>query len=580
MPPGLSRNPAGALLALLLGLGACSRGEPEAPSGEPATAAALPETVEVAAPTEPLVNIDVVEDSSEAIANTLVELADKLRRRDFRAAEAWFAPDFAGHALAPLPETEEALPLGAAKRASDVSAPVIVDGKGFLASLRERLAPWAHVEAVTPKVKAAEFQTGLPAWGKVRQKWTFIGADERGGPRSLVVWAQTRVESRAGRWLQVSFALESVTETVRPAPLFRDVATSAGVAHAGIRFGRPGNQSFAWNGAALGDVDGDGLEDLFVPSWPRNFLYRALPGGGFADEAEARGLAGPAGGTGAVFFDFDNDRDQDLAVADVGWSSGSDSGGNPLRLYVNDGQGRFTERGAELGFGDLTHGYTLAVLDADLDGFLDLYVCNYGRVDADPNNSWVQATNGTPDRFFRNEEGRRFVDETEARGFGDTSWSYAAAAADFDADGDTDLYVANDYGVNSLWVNDGRGRFTDRARELGVTDLGNGMGAAWGDLDNDARLDLYVANMSSTAGNRILKRLASKDGTWKDLSKLAGGNSIFLNGGDSLERLPGDAGGIGGSWAWAPALFDLDLDGRLDLYCCSGFVTGDTAADT
>jgi hypothetical protein len=537
--------------------------------------------LEIPAPDAPIVNLDLVEDSSEAVANTLVELADKLRRRDFRAAEAWFSPGFTGQAWAPIPSAkEEALPLGARKLGADVAQALVVDRAGFLAGLRELIGPWKQVEWVTPKVKAAEFQAGLPAWGRVRQQWTVIGTDASGGPRSVVVWAQTRVESVSGRWLVTHLALESLEETFRARPLFTDVASSTGLAHAGIRFGRPGNQSFAWNGAAAGDADGDGTVDLFVPSAPRSFLYIAQPGGGFRDQADQRGLAGSAGGTGAVFFDFDNDRDQDLAVADVGWRRGDDVGGNRLRLFVNDGEGNFSERGVELGFDAHCHGYSLTVFDAEDDGFLDVFVCNYGRVESEPNNSWVQATNGSPDAFYHNLAGRGFREEAAKRGLSDTSWSYAAAAADYDQDGDQDLYVANDYGTNSLWVNDGSGRFIDRAAELGVSDLGNGMGAAWGDLDTDGRLDLYVANMSSTAGRRILERLKNKEDSWSDLSKMASGNSIFLNRGDSFERMPSAQGGIGASWAWAPALFDIDNDGALDVYCCSGYVTGDTAADT
>ncbi len=574
-------------------LAACSRAPEEAAPAAPAPLAlalptpsapersALPATIEIPSPDNPVVNLDVVEDSSEAVANTLIDLADKLRRRDFTAAEAWFQAGFVGHALAPLSTAKvETLPAGARKTGYDVSKPTVVDRAGFLAAVKELIGPWKQVEWVTPKVKAAEFQTGLPAWGRVRQQWSFYGTGADGGPRSLVIWAWTRVESVEGRWQLSHFALESFDEMSRARALFTDVATSSGLAHAGIRFGRPGNQSFAWNGAAAGDANGDGLFDLFVPSYPNNFLYLAQPAGGFADEGESRGVATKPGGTGAVFFDFDDDQDQDLAVADVGWKQGDEIGGNPLRLFVNDGQGHFVERGLELGFGDFTHAFSLTALDADRDGWLDLYVCNYGRVEVEPNNSWVQATNGTPDRFYLNLGGQGFHEEARERGLIDTSWSYAAAAADFDQDGDSDLYVANDYGVNALYVNDGAGHFGDRAKELGVEDLGNGMGVTWGDLDTDGRLDLYVSNMSSTAGKRILERMQKKDDSWKNLAKLAAGNSIFLAKGAGFERVPSAQGGIGASWAWAPALFDIDLDGRLDAYCSSGYVTGDTAADT
>ena len=582
----------GAALALLFSAAGCSDQAPAdpgtiepaasakapAPQAEPVT---LPAKIEVPLVDKPVVDIDVVEDSSEAVANTLVDLADKLRRRDFGAAEAWFHPSFVGHALAPLPvaKTDE-LPAGARKTTFDVANPPITGRADFLAALKSILGPWKRVEWITPKVKSAEFQAGLPAWGRVRQAWFFYGTGADGGPRSLTLWAWTRVESVNGRWVITHVALESFEELSRAAALFTDVATSSGVAHAGIRFGRPGNQSFAWNGAAAGDVNADGLVDLFVPSRPANFLYVAQPSGGFADEASARGLAQPASGTGGVFLDFDNDQDQDLALADVGWKQGDEMGGNPLRLYVNDGRGKFAERGQELGFGDHTHGYSVTALDADADGWLDLYVCNYGRVESEPNNSWTQATNGTPDRFYRNLAGKGFREEAAAHGFADTAWSYASAAADFDQDGDSDLYVANDYGLNHLWVNDGTGKFSEQAKALGVDDLGNGMGVTWGDLDSDGKLDLYVSNMSSTAGKRILERMQQKDDSWKDLAKMAAGNSIFLNKGAAFERVPSAQGGIGASWAWAPALFDIDLDGRLDVYCASGYVTGDTAADT
>ena len=169
-----------------------------------------------------------------------------------------------------------------------------------------------------------------------------------------------------------------------------------------------------------------------------------------------------------------------------------------------------------------------------------------------------------------------------AAGVGGSAWSYAAAAADYDADGVIDIAVANDYVENALYRGLGDGTYQDVAAAVGVLDVGNGMGSTWGDLDCDGQLDLYVSNMSSSAGNRILKRFADRQrsSTENVLFKLAGGNSVFLQRGGKFERLDPKAGGIGASWAWGSSLLDLDLDGDLDIYVANGFISGDSLKDT
>ena len=145
-----------------------------------------------------------------------------------------------------------------------------------------------------------------------------------------------------------------------------------------------------------------------------------------------------------------------------------------------------------------------------------------------------------------------------------------------------DLYVANDYGMNRFYRNEGDGSFKEVAEELGLLDRGNGMGVSWGDLNNDGLLDVYVANMSSTAGNRILDRLKDDvdEEVYEMLKKTAAGNTIFLRSGEGFEALPAEAGGVNASWAWSPMLCDFDLDGRTDIFVTNGFVTGDLAHDT
>lgn len=591
-----------AATALLGALCACSddpapedRPEAAVPAGEVATPSP-PDELVIEAPTRLHTNLSIVETESEAVADRLLEFSDRLRKREFEGLGEWFAEDFVGHAMTGVPVAEEReLPLAIEETLHDCAGARAVGREAFVDALEALIGPWRSVDSVLFKVKKADFQRARRAWGKVHLKIHMIGRDEDGALVSVGGRADANVERDGGIYVLSRLALTELHRETRPSPMFVDVAAPAGVAHTWTRFGTEGNQSFHWNGAAAGDVDGDGDFDLFVPSDGRNFLYLAQPDGTYAEAAEARGVARPAEGTGALFADFDRDGDQDLMVAHVGWKpvGPEDSGGERLQLYLNDGEGRFTRaEGPARGPGlDVPFvAYTLTALDIDGDGWLDVHVCGYGRVEVEHNDSWVEATNGSPNGLLRcrgvDGEGRflGFEDIAEAAGVRGSRWSYAAASADIDEDGDADLFVANDYGSNHLWINSGDGTFEDRAEALGVADRGNGMGASFGDLSGDGRLDLYISNMSSTAGNRILGRLGDDldPETLALLAKLAAGNSIFIGAGEAggFERLPAENGGIGASWAWSPALFDVDLDGDLDVFCANGFVTGELPFDT
>lgn len=586
MPSRLSRFSAPLGLCFALSLCSCS-GEPArqpADQGRSSSPAELPQAIEVPKPSEPVVHLETVEDLSEEIADWLLDFSDKLRRRDLSAASEWLREDFAGHSIAGLSVAREtALELDAVRMEYDVSALEVVGRGDFLDGIEEHIGAWETMDSVIWKTKGAEFQSGRERWGKIKVWMRYIGTHASGGRASLSGYAYLLVRKERAKWGIEQFELTSLQLERREGPIFTNVATSTGVAHQGLRFGQPGNQSYAWNGSASADVNGDGLWDVFHPSDGRNFLYIATPEGTFVEEAEARGVLQPDMGTGAVFFDFDNDGDQDLFVAHEGWLT--DEGelrGQTSKLYLNDGEGVFALVTDDIGLEVPLVGYSATTFDYDMDGWLDVYVCGYGRLEAEHNNSWIDATNGKPNGLFRNIKGERFEEVAEQAGVQAGYWSYASAAADYDLDGDLDLYVANDYGLNRFYRNEGDGTFAEVAEELGLLDRGNGMGVSFGDLNNDGLLDIYVANMSSTAGNRILDRLKDEVDaeTFEMLKKTAAGNTIFIRSGDGFEALPLEAGGVNASWAWAPILCDFDLDGRTDIFVTNGFVTGELAHDT
>jgi len=557
----------------------------EAPPTEPVD---LPDTIVIRDPDPRIRDVETVEDLSEEVADWLLDFSDKLRRRDFTAVRTWFAPSFAGHALSGLTVEESKLHhLGMTRTTYGTDELRITGADDFVASLSDLVASWSRVEMVIWKVKGAEFQAGTGTrWGNIKLFIHMTGIDENDDWKSLDGWAHLEVEKQRGRWLVTRLGLDSFGERSREGRIFTDVSTSTGVAHTGPRFGKPGNKSYAWNGVAAGDIAGtdrDRRWDIFVPSDGRNYLYVAQKDGTFTEEAEKRGVAQPAAGTGALFVDVDNDSDQDLIVGHVGWiEKGGKPRGNRIQLYLNDGFGNFEEVGEAWGLDLRMDAYSLTAFDYDLDGWVDFFACGYGRVENEHNNSWTEATNGSPNALFHNLEGKGFENVAAAAGVEGTSWSYASAVADYNRDGDLDLYVANDYGTNRLYKNNGDGTFTDVAPDQGVDDPGNGMGVTWGDLDGDGLIDLYVSNMSSTAGNRILGRLADDldPEMFALLKKLAAGNSVFLKRGRSYGQLDKEAGGTGASWAWSTALADFDLDGLLDGFCANGFVTGDLPHDT
>jgi hypothetical protein len=328
-------------------------------------------------------------------------------------------------------------------------------------------------------------------------------------------------------------------------------------------------------GVAIGDVNGDGLEDLFLPQpgGLPNRLYLHQADGTLLDHSVAAGIDFLDATRCALLLDLDNDGDLDLVM----------NLGPDLVFFSNDGSGKFAVEAS----GPAPEATMIAAADYDNDGFLDIYVCRYLNPYEDQAvpTPYHDANNGLDNILLRCTEDWQIQDVTEAVGLNTNNqrFSFAASWEDYDNDGDQDLYVANDFGRNNLYRNDG-GQFQDVAAEAGVEDISAGMGVSWGDFDRDGWMDIYVSNMYSSAGNRVAYQrdfLASAgDRTIGDVRRHARGNSLFRNLGDGTFRdVTMKQEVYRGLWAWGSIFVDLNNDAWLDLVVPNGFSTNDRKDD-
>ena len=324
------------------------------------------------------------------------------------------------------------------------------------------------------------------------------------------------------------------------------------------------------NGIAVGDIDNDGIDEIYIcqPGGLPNRLFRNDGGGRLEDITERAGLAILDPTSSALFLDLRNSGHQDLVVLRPD---------GPL-LFLNDGGGRFTHKPGAFRFRHPPEGsFTgMAAADYDRDGRLDLYLCTYSFF-RDGNQyryptPYFDAQNGPANFLFHNEGGGALVDVTNDVGLDQNNnrFSFAPAWCDYNGDGWPDLFVANDFGRKNLYRND-KGHFRDVAAEAGVEDLGDGMSASWFDYDGDGRPDLYVSNMWSEVGQRLVPE------KWKRHAK---GNSLFRNKGDGTFEDTGAREGVEmGRWAWSSDGVDFDNDGAPEIFITCGMLTNSSETD-
>jgi hypothetical protein len=521
--------------------------------------------------------LEVVEDLTESLANDLLAFSVDVRDRNFEAVEGYVAERIEATPWPAAPiETAQATDW---IRRHEWAIPTEAAGQergDFLLSLRTFIGRFGEIEDARFKVKSAHFDETSGDHGDAHLKFFIVGRNT-GGNREWIKGTAHADMTREGEgpWRFAAFRLESLQSKVSDLDLFSEIALPAGLSVVFPPFGVGKNQGFVAHGAAAADVNGDGLVDLAATGLDQNYLYINSGDGRFQDRSAESLVKFAPPGSGPLFVDFDNDGDPDLFLASVGRQVLLEN------RFIPDNTLEFRDVSDRAGVDREAVGFSAISADVNRDGYADVYVCSYNRYGDVMPNSWAQATNGTPNLLLVNQGDGTFEEVGAEWGVDDGRWSYAAGFVDIDEDGDQDLYVANDFGENALFRNDGE-RFVDVADALGIKDPGFGMGVSFGDYDNDGDLDLHVTNMSSTAGNRILKLLYPEEhAIRKTLSKEAAGNSLYENAGDGTFRdVTQKIGGLSGGWGFGGGFLDFDNNGWEDLYTPNGFVSGKFMKDT
>lgn len=339
---------------------------------------------------------------------------------------------------------------------------------------------------------------------------------------------------------------------------------------------------FNGGGVAVADFNNDGLTDLyFTGNLSNNKMYFNKGNFEFEDVTEKAGVtAYNSWSTAATVVDINRDGWMDLYVC-------RSYHNDPIRranlLYVNNGDGTFTERGQEYGIADDNYSIAAVFFDADRDGNVDLFVGNHPRNLSVPieerYEKWLDPVEESTDNLFINNGDGTFTKRTKEAGMFNHGWTLGVVAADLNQDGWIDIYVAVDHDEpDRFYLNNGDGTFSQSVEEYFKHTSFSSMGLDAGDINNDGLLDLFVLDMLAPDQYREKTQMGSMNPEkfWSDVERgwhyQYMRNMLHVNNGEGHFSEVGQMAGIHRTdWSWSALMADWDNDGWKDIYVTNGY---------
>ncbi|MGZ3854067.1 MAG: CRTAC1 family protein, partial [Flavisolibacter sp.] len=344
-------------------------------------------------------------------------------------------------------------------------------------------------------------------------------------------------------------------------------------------------------GVAIGDINNDGLADVFfTANQGSNKLYLNKGGFKFEDISDKAGFRNKKQwSTGVVMVDINNDGWLDIYVCNAG--SLDDSSLRQNQLFINNHDLTFTEEAAKYGLNNAGYTTQASFFDYDMDGDLDCFLINNSPISPTnlnyandrelPDSRWPvpEKMKGGGDHLFRNDNGH-FVEVTKEAGIHGSliSFGLGVTVGDVNDDGYPDVYVSNDfYERDYLYINQKNGTFKDELENcMQHTSLAS-MGADIGDINNDGYPDIFTTDMLPDDDYRLKTTLAFEDINVYRIKQRQGfyhqffQNTLQLNNKNGMFCDIANYAGVSASdWSWGGLMFDMDNDANLDLYICNG----------